>query len=326
MVAVTGGKTGRWRDCRAPARPYVQYMTRLLISLVAALAMWSGALAGQARPATRVVLLGTGTPNADPDRSGPAVAIVVNGAAYLVDCGPGLVRRAEAARRAGTPELAMENLRRVFLTHLHHDHTAGLPDLIFTPWTLGRVAPLDVYGPPGTAAMVAHVVAAWEEDVRIRVDGLEPANPTGWRAVAHVVAPGEVYRDTNVTVTAFAVPHGSWRAAYGYQFTTRDRTIVVSGDTRASDAVARACAGCDVLVHEVYAAAGWEQLPPEWQRYHADAHTAAPELGRLAARARPKLLVLYHQLPWSASAERILEEVRAHFDGRVVYGQDLGVY
>jgi ribonuclease Z len=276
--------------------------------------------------ATRVVLLGTGTPNADPDRSGPAVAIVVNGAVYLVDCGPGVVRRAEAARRAGVPELTMPNLRRVFVTHLHHDHTAGLPDLLFTPWTLGREAPLEVIGPPGTRAMVRHVAAAWREDVRIRLDGLEPANATGWRAVARDVAPGVVYRDSNVTVTAFAVAHGSWRAAYGYRFETRDRVIVVSGDTRATDAIVAQCQGCDVLVHEVYAQDGWERLPPEWQRYHAAFHTAAPELGRLAARARPQLLLLYHQLRWGSSAERILEEVRASFDGRVVYGKDLDVY
>jgi ribonuclease Z len=294
--------------------------------VVAALAALPAAVAAPQQPRTRVVLLGSGTPNADPDRSGPAVAIVVNGAAYLVDCGPGVVRRAEAARQAGTPELAMANLERVFLTHLHHDHTAGLPDLLLTPWTLGRTAPLDVYGPPGTEAMVAHVQAAWAEDVRVRVEGLEPANATGWRAQAHVVAPGEVYRDGNVRVAAFVVSHGSWAVAYGYTFATGDRTIVVSGDTRASDAIVEQCAGCDVLVHEVYAAAGWARLPAEWQRYHADFHTAAPDLGRLAARARPKLLVLYHQLPWSASAEQILSEVRAHFDGRVVYGRDLGVY
>lgn len=277
-------------------------------------------------PGTRVVLLGTGTPNADPDRAGPAVAIVVNGAVYLVDAGPGVVRRAEAARRAGVTALAMENLRRVFVTHLHHDHTAGLPDLLFTPWTLGRTAPLEVFGPPGTAALVGHVQDAWREDVRIRLDGLEPANGTGWRAQAQEVTAGLVYTDTNVTVTAFAVAHGSWPVSFGYRFTTRDRTIVVSGDTRATDAIAAQCQGCDVLVHEVYAQAGWDRLPTDWQRYHAAFHTSAPDLGRIAARARPRLLVLYHQLPWSASPDRVLEEIRAHFDGRVVYGKDLDVY
>ena len=284
-----------------------------------------GAAASQS-PATRVVLLGTGTPNADPDRAGSAIAIVVNGAAYLVDCGPGVVRRAEGARRNGVSELAMENLRRVFLTHLHHDHTAGLPDLMLTPWTLGRTAPLEVYGPAGTVAMVGHLLAAWEEDVRIRLDGLEPANRSGWQARARDTEPGEVYRDSNVTVTAFAVRHGSWPMAFGYTFTTRDRTIVVSGDTRATDAIVEQCRACDVLVHEVYAQAGWERLPPDWQRYHGSFHTSAPELGRLAARAQPRLLVVYHQLPWSASADQILEEIRATFHGAVAYGRDLEVY
>ena len=82
---------------------------------------------------TRVVLLGTGTPNADPDRSGPALAVVVNEQAYLVDCGPGIVRRAAAAHRAGIKALAVDKLTRVFITHLHSDHTLGFPDLILTP-------------------------------------------------------------------------------------------------------------------------------------------------------------------------------------------------
>lgn len=294
------------------------------------LAVLAGTAAAAQTPAsaaaTRVVLLGAGNPNAEPDRSGPAVAIVVNGAVYLVDAGPGLVRRAEAARRAGVRDLTMENLRRVFVTHLHHDHTAGLPDVMFTPWTLGRTAPLEVFGPPGTSAMIEHLLAAWREDVRIRLDGLEPANETGWRARALDVAPGVVYRDSNVTVTAFAVSHGSWPSAFGYTFTTRDRTIVVSGDTRATDAIIAQCAPCDVLVHEAYAQAGWDRLPPDWQRYHASFHTSAPDLGRLAARARPRLLVLYHQLTWSATPEQMLTEIRRQFDGRVVYGKDLEVY
>lgn len=277
-------------------------------------------------PGTRLVLLGTGNPNAEPDRSGPAVAIVVGDAAYLVDAGPGVVRRAAAAHRAGITPLRVENLRTVFLTHLHTDHTVGLPDLWFTPWVLGRDTPLAIYGPPGVRAMTEHLAAAYSEDVRVRLDGLEPANAGGWRVAAHDVMPGVVYRDSNVTVTAFAVPHGSWAHAYGYRFETRDRVIVVSGDATPSEAVVSQCDGCDILVHEVYAQAGWERLPPEWRRYHAAFHTSAPALGRLAARARPKLLVLYHQLPWSTSPEQILREIAAEFTGRVAYGRDLDVY
>lgn len=276
--------------------------------------------------ATRVVLLGTGTPNDDPDRSGPAVAVIVNGSAYLVDAGPGIVRRAAAARGRGVTALKVQNLTRVFITHLHHDHTLGLADLMLTPWTLGRTAPLEVYGPPGIRAMTEHLSQAYAEDIRIRIDGLEPANETGYRAVAHEIAPGVVYRDSNVTVTAFAVLHGSWPLALGYRFETRDRSIVISGDTRGSEAIVEQCHGCDVLVHEVYAQEGWERLPPAWQRYHASFHTSAVELGQIAARAQVKLLVLYHQLPWSSSPEEIVREVRRGFSGRVVYGNDLDVY
>ncbi len=100
---------------------------------------------------TRLVLLGTGTPNADPARSGPALAVVVNGQAYLVDCGPGIVRRAAAAHQMGIKALAVEKLTHVFITHLHSDHTLGYPDLIFTPWVLERIAPLEAFGPPGLA-------------------------------------------------------------------------------------------------------------------------------------------------------------------------------
>jgi len=83
---------------------------------------------------TRIVLLGTGTPVADPERSGPAVAIVVNNIPYLIDCGPGIVRQAAAAYKRGITGLRADRLKRLFVTHLHSDHTAGLPDIILTPW------------------------------------------------------------------------------------------------------------------------------------------------------------------------------------------------
>ena len=126
----------------------------------------------------RLILLGTGTPNAEPERSGPALAVAAGDASYLVDCGPGIVRRALAARAAGEAALAPEKLRRVFLTHLHSDHTSGLPDLLLTPWVLGRTAPLDIYGPPGTGAMATHVASAYAADIAERRNGLRWAPAT----------------------------------------------------------------------------------------------------------------------------------------------------
>ena len=272
-------------------------------------------------------MLGTGTPNADPDRSGPAVAIVVGAAVYLVDAGPGIVRRAALAARVDSiPALSNDRLRRVFLTHLHSDHTAGLPDLMLTPWVLGRTAPLEVYGPPGTARMVDLLEQAYAEDIAIRLRGGEPSNKTGYAAKARDVAAGEIYRDSNVVVTAFEVPHGKWEHALGYVFKTADRTIVVSGDTHPSDAVVHACNGCDVLVHEVYDAETFKTRLPDWRAYYTAYHTSTYELGEIATRARPKLLVLYHQLYGGGTDSALVAQVKTKYRGDVVSARDLGVY
>jgi len=279
-------------------------------------------------PETAVVMLGTGTPNADPERSGPAVAVVRGGRSYLVDAGPGVVRRAAAAAALHADSaLQPRNLRTLFLTHLHSDHTVGLPDLILSAWTLERDVPLEVYGPPGTQAMVDHLLAAYVADIRNRIDGLEPANPTGYQVRVHEIAPGQVFDDGNVTVTAFAVPHGDWEVAFGYRFQSADRSIVISGDTRASDAVVNACDGCDLLVHEVYSAERFRTRPPAWQAYHAKAHTSTTELADVARRAAPKQLLLYHQLFWGTTDEGLIAETRAAgYKGPIRSAADLTRY
>lgn len=276
----------------------------------------------------QVVVLGTGTPNPDPDRSGPAVAVVAGNTAYLVDAGAGVMRRAEQARRAGFEGLAASRLGIVFLTHLHSDHTIGLPDVIHTGWVLERQAPLRLFGPVGTSAMAARLTEAYAQDILVRRTGLQPHTENGWRVDAtEVTGPGTVYRDSNVTVTAIPVPHTNLPTAFGYRFQAGDRVYVISGDTRPTDAIVAACDGCDVLVHEVYSAEAFQKRPMEWQRYHADAHTSTTELAALAIRARPKLLVLYHQLTWSGSDEDLIREIRAAgYAGAVVSARDLGVY
>jgi len=276
--------------------------------------------------ATQVVLLGSGTPNADPDRSGPSVAIVVNDTPYLIDFGPGVVRRAAAAFQKGTKGLAVKNLNRAFVTHLHSDHTAGYADLILTPWVLERKEPLEVYGPKGIVAMTGHLLKAYREDIEIRLHGGEPSNKTGYKVIVHELKPGVVYKDANVTVKAFRVDHGSWRDAYGFRFETHDRTIVISGDCRPSASVIQNCNGCDLLIHEVYSQTGFATRPPEWQRYHSRYHTSSRELAELAGKAKPGLLVLYHQLFWGRSEDELLSEVRAGYAGKVVSGHDLDIY
>ena len=271
--------------------------------------------------AAQVIILGSGTPNAEPDRSGPAVAIVVNKTPYIVDFGPGIVRRATAAR------IAPSELKIAFVTHLHSDHTAGLPDLILTPWTLERTAPLELYGPKGLAAMAKHIELAYREDVRVRLTGGEPSNKTGYRVNVHEIKPGVVFRDQNVTVTAFRVTHGAWPEAFAYRFDTVDgRSIVISGDTGPTDVVAAACNGCDVLVHEVYSTAGFAKRPPEWQRYHARYHTSSEQLAAIAAKAHPGLLVLTHQLLWGTSEDELLREVTGRYQGKTAYAHDLDVF
>jgi ribonuclease BN (tRNA processing enzyme) len=279
----------------------------------------------EVRQTSKIVLLGTGTPIANPERSGPSVAIVVNATPYIVDFGPGVVRRAAAAHAAGMKELEVPKLTHAFLTHLHSDHTAGYADLILTPWVLERERPLQVYGPAGTSAMTEHILAAYREDIRERLDGLEPANDTGYLVSAHEFEPGIVYGDVNVRVEAFPVRHGSW-PAFGFKFHTADRTIVISGDTAPTEGIVEASRGCDVLIHEVYSVAGFERHAPVWQRYHSSVHTSSHELAEMALRAQPGLLILYHQLFWGTSEEELLWEVRARYGGAVVSGRDLDVY
>ncbi len=271
---------------------------------------------------TRVVMLGTGTPIPDPDRSGPATAVVHDGRAYLVDFGPGVVRRAAAAALAGETELDPRNLSRAFATHLHSDHTAGLPDLIHTPAVAGRLSPLRVFGPPGLAAMVAAVNSAWSEDLAVRGVGRGTGAMSPYVAEATDVRPGMVLREGDLEISAFAVEHGDWPHAYGYRFFAPDRTVVVSGDTAPCAAVAAACDGCDVLVHEVYCHAGWAAGPPDWRRYHAAYHTSTIELAAVAAEARPKVLVLTHLLHFGCSEGQLLREITDRWDGRVVLPAD----
>ncbi len=275
---------------------------------------------------TKVVLLGTGTPRPYPDRSGPATAIVAGERAYLVDFGPGVVRRAAAAVEKGTPQLESTNLKIAFLTHLHSDHTAGYPDLILTPWVMGRTE-LNVYGPEGLEEMTTHVLEAWRRDIEIRTTGLEQRHALVIRA--HDVKPGVVYQDERVKVTAFRVPHGQWPEAFGYRFDTPGKSIVISGDTSPSEEIVAHCQPCDVLIHEVYSPESVLSMP-DYKTYRAKYHTSTSELAEIANRTKPGILVVYHTSgrgPHGPIPEdQLLREIQKTYRGKVVIGHDLEVY
>jgi ribonuclease BN (tRNA processing enzyme) len=281
---------------------------------------------------TRVVMLGTGTPRPDPDRSGPATAIVVNDTPYLIDFGPGVVRRAAAAYRNGVAAfgLSASNLKTAFLTHLHSDHTMGYPDLIFTPWLMGRREPLTVYGPKGLSAMTENILKAWEVDLSVRTAGGHARPPC--EVNVREMASGVVHRDRNVTVTAFPVHHGDDLDAFGFRFETPDRTIVLSGDTSPTQSLIDHCEGCDVLIHEAYPLRNFGTLSSAWQDFRRNHPTSTQDLADIANRVKPSLLVIYHHSnagggPLAGDSEDVLlDEIRRAYKGEVVSGHDLDVF
>lgn len=310
-------------------RPAAEYRNARFEVLLANGARVTGSLEAGERPAgrgdtTRVVLLGTGMPRPNPNASGPATAVVLGDRVFLVDAGAGVERQLAAGH------LPINGVTALFVTHLHSDHTLGYPDLILTSWVMGRRASLEAYGPHGLQRMTQGILDAWSEDIAIRINGLEHESPTGYQVHVHEIDPGVVYDSAGVRVTAIRVQHGSWPEALGYRFDTPERSITISGDTRPSEDLVREAAGTDVFIHEVYPAS---RVAPErrpggenWPQYMREFHTSDVELGALAARIQPKLLILYHMVGGSADEEILAGIRRGGFTGRVVIGKDLDRY
>lgn len=295
------------------------YLATALLCSDATMAAAQGT-AATAPESTVVVMLGTGTPRPTPDIWGPATAVLVGKRVFLVDAGVGVERRLAAA---GLP---VNGVNAVFITHLHSDHVLGLADLIFTSWVLGRSTPFPVYGPHGINEMIEHLYAAFKEDIQVRTEGLEHEPRDGYRVDVREIVPGVVYDSGGVRITAFLVNHGEWREAYGYRFDTPGRSIVISGDTRPSDELVRMATGVDVLIHEVQSSDSTNRpgnrSPAEWAAYVRQYHTTALQLGELAARAHPGLLVAYHNGRRATDAQ-LLADIRRSYQGPVVIAADL---
>lgn len=271
---------------------------------------------------TRLIVLGSGTPVPDPERAGPAYAVTYGTRVFLFDAGAGVMRRVAAA---GLP---IDGLTAVLLTHLHSDHTLGLPDVIHTTWVMGRSTVMPVFGPPGTSAMVGHLQAAWIEDVVLRTEGTERGRRGGQRVAVRETTGGIVYDSEGIRIRAIPVPHGAWPVSFAFRIDTPDRSIVLGGDTAPSRAIEEASRGVDILVHEVYAS---KRVAPEnrpggelWPQYLREYHTSDEELGAIAARAEPKRLILSHVLRMGGTMEEVVVGVRrGGFRGVLVVAKDL---
>ena len=294
---------------------------------------------------TKLVLLGTGTPNACPDHSGPARAVIVKTRAYLVDFGPGVVRQASKAYFKGIDALRPDLLDIAFCTHLHTDHTTGLADLIYTPWVLEREKPLRLFGPAGLSDMAKYIEKAYSADLDMRLNGDEPANLTGYKTEVTQLSPGKedygiIYADENVQVNAFTVKHGRLQSV-AYRFITDEGVIVISGDTAPVPIMIEKAKDADILLHECQYTEGLACRTVDWQTYHRNVHTMSTDLASIARMAKPKLVVTYHRIyhmnildnrkdlkkEMEIRNEKILQEIRsAGYDGNVVNGQDLDIY
>jgi ribonuclease Z len=265
-----------------------------------------------------VLLLGTGYPRPDPERAGPSTVVIAGDVWFVVDAGRGTTMRIAAT------DLKYADMRGVFLTHLHSDHTAGLPDLFNTSWQFGRkTVPLQLYGPRGTKKLAKAMLGFFAEDIHLRRDLLERHPAAGATIRTHIVREGVVYDDGKVKITAFAVDHRPVVNAFGYRFESGGRTVVISGDTRPTDNLVRYAKGADVLVLEAYLPEHFARVDtPEVAARLTRYHTSAEEAGQLAAKAGVRKLVLTHLIP--ADAEPTFRERAGRtFQGEIVVGKDL---
>jgi ribonuclease BN (tRNA processing enzyme) len=295
------------------------------ISLAGLLQASGSAAAGV--PRMRLVLLGTaGGPRPRKSRSAPAQAVVVGGRAYVIDCGDG------AARQMVLADIPLDSIRGVFVTHQHSDHTADYGNLLLLAWTAGLKSRVDCFGPPPLDRMTRLFLEMNSADIdaRMKDEARVPLQPL--LHVREIEKAGAVFEDEYVRVTAALVDHPPVVPALAYRLDAAAGSVVVSGDTRFSENLISLAKGADVLVHEVMLAAGVDHLvsnvrnAADLKRSILGHHTAAEDVGRVAAAAGVKKLVLSHFVPAEDAqlTERDwLEPIRRHYDGPIVMGADL---
>ena len=268
-----------------------------------------------------VVLLGTGNPRPSLERFGPSILVSAGDDRLLFDCGRG------ATQRLFQRGVAMKDVRTLFLTHLHSDHTVGLADLWLTGWIFGRTEPLSVRGPMGTRDLASNLAKAYAFDVHMRRDVDEKLPPRGAALEGRDISEGIAFEKGDLRVTAFLVDHGPVRPAFGYRVDFGPRSVVLSGDTRPSANLVKFARGADVLIHEVIAPdvekkRAAANLTPGQVRRILEHHTTPEEAGKIFAAVHPKLAVYSHIVPSMATAEDLVPATRKTYKGPLEVGED----
>ena len=266
-----------------------------------------------------VVLLGTGSPLPDPARAGPSTLVRVGGRTFVVDVGRGVCMRMAAA---GVLPLMCEA---VLLTHLHSDHVCDLGDVVTTHWVMSQApTPLEVIGPRRTGEVVAGVLASLAPDIAYRL--AHHADLT-WdpRVDVAEVGPGIVRDDGTVLITAAATDHRPVEPTLAYRFEHEGSAVVVAGDTLPCPGLDELCRGADIYVQTVLRDDLVSLVPMPRFRDTIDYHSTVDQAAQTAAKAGVGTLVLTHQVPSPApgSADEWVEVARRHFDGTVIFGEDL---
>jgi ribonuclease Z len=297
----------------------------LLSVLLAILVPISGAIS-QSEPTMIVTLLGTGSPIPEPDRAGPATLVEAAGLKLLFDVGR------TAPVRLAQVNVALGALDRVFITHLHSDHVAGLPDLWlsgFLPMQYGqRKGPLQIVGPPGTTKLAEGLSAAYEVDVRSRLRTSPEAAPTTVISGTEFSQDGLVFEASDVRVTAFRVDHVPGMDCFGYRIDYAGRSVVISGDTTVSENLIKYSAGTDLLIHEVFATQP-ALLGNIVFRAIARIHVTPQQAGEIFSRVQPRLAAYSHIVLFGTATtpaptvDEVEAQTRQTYTGPLVIGQDL---
>ena len=292
---------------------------------------------------TTLLLLGTqGGPGINLARGEAGNAVIVDGQPYVVDCGYGTLR---ALVQAG---IRPAEIASIWLTHLHNDHTTDVAAILSHQMTGGRPPSTTVFGPYGTADLVKGAIAFFKGDVEIRIvdegRSVRPETLFTGRDLQASATPIEVFRDDKVVVKAVENAHYPERAkarmpyrSLAYRFDTATRSIVFSGDTAPSAGLVELARNADLFVCETMDVAQHARLAEQARqaiaagnensvaRHVAETHSTTEEVGKMAAEAKVKTVVLSHLLPGGNNdlpETAYIDAVRRYFDGQVIVGRD----